>query len=61
MEEELFSEIASVDFLKFSFGNKSYEQQLKDAFKRSGLVCGVTCLVRYVNVCGGVQRLEMAV
>ena len=52
MEEELFSEIASVDFLKFSFGNKSYEQQLKDAFKRSGLVCGVTCMVRYVNVCG---------
>ncbi|EDR28192.1 pyruvate carboxylase subunit B, putative [Entamoeba dispar SAW760] len=48
-EQELFQEIASVDFLNFSFGSKAYSQQLKDAFKRSGLVCGVTCLIRYIN------------
>ncbi|KAL7721248.1 acetyl-CoA carboxytransferase [Entamoeba marina] len=48
-EEELFAEIASIDFLKFQFGTKSYEVQLKEAFKRSGLVCGVTCFLRYLN------------
>ncbi|ELP90071.1 pyruvate carboxylase subunit B, putative [Entamoeba invadens IP1] len=51
-EEELFAEIASIDFLKFSFNSRSYEQQLKDAYKRSGHVCGVTCLLRYI---GGIK------
>ena len=43
---ELFHNIASVDFLGFSFNGKSYESQLKEAVASTGKFCAVTVEIR---------------
>ncbi len=49
LQEDLFSEIASADFLEFSFGGRSYADQLKDAVQKTGRLSAVTVSVRMVG------------
>lgn len=39
--ETLFEEVCSVDFLKFSFGGRSYEDQLHDSIAKTDALAGV--------------------
>lgn len=47
---ELFHNIASVDFLGFSFNGKGYDAQLKEAVQSTGKFCAVTCEIRSFEV-----------
>ena len=43
---ELFDNIASTDFLGFSFGASKYNDSIQRAVQRTQKVCGVTCYLR---------------
>lgn len=45
----LFDEVASTDFLGFSFNNNSYSEKLAASARKTGLVCAVTVEVRQVG------------
>ena len=45
----LFEEVCSEDFLKFSFGGRSYQDQLNDSIAKTDALAGVE--VKLVEVC----------
>ena len=40
---DLFTDVASADFLEFKFGDSTYQKQLDEAVKKSGDFCAITC------------------
>ena len=41
VREQLFEEVVSKDFLKFSFGGRGYQDQLYDSIAKTGTLAGV--------------------
>ena len=49
MGEELFAEVASVDFLGFDFPGTNYTKMLAEQQTKTGKLCGVECFLRDVD------------
>ena len=49
MGEELFAEVASVDFLGFDFPGTNYTKMLAEQQAKTGKLCGVECFLRDVD------------
>lgn len=47
---ELFTNIASSDFLNFEFMGKSYNQQIEDSRQSTGKLCAVTVEIKTIHV-----------
>eukprot|EP01045_Picozoa_sp_COSAG04_P026824 COSAG04_NODE_3803_length_2515_cov_1.901490_1_plen_66_part_10 len=45
MGEELFAEVASIDFLGFDFPGTNYTKMLGEQQAKTGKMCGVECFV----------------
>ena len=49
MGEELFADVASMDFLGFDFPGTNYTKMLAEQQAKTGKLCGLECFVRDVD------------
>lgn len=46
---ELFEDVCSTNFLKFSFGGRSYSDQIRDAVNKTSKHCAIAVTLRHLN------------